>query len=215
MPRPPSDIWNHFTTYDDPNSRVKRARCHYCDHQQACSITRLQKHLSRSCPNVPDVVRQEITSRSLGRLKNMTPFVTYDTSPPTDLDDALQVLARASYNLPSNSATAAATARGVTGSLPNTGKFDTSVQTSLDWQLARAFFAADISFQAVEHPLFVQFFNRLNPNYKVPTHWQLQQLLLKREHWDLLADRRTEQNVTADTASVDSESEPEAVHMES
>lgn len=213
MPRPPSDIWNHFTTYDDPSSRVKRARCHYCDHQQACSITRLQKHLSRSCPNVPDVVRQEITSRSLGRLKTMAPFVTYDTNPPTDLDDALQVLARASYNLPSTSATAAA--RGVTGSLPTAGKFDSTVQTSLDWQLARALFAADVSLRAVENPLFIQFLGRLNPNYKVPTWRQLQQLLLKREHWDLLVDRRMESNPTAETASVaDSESEPEAAHME-
>jgi len=143
----------------------------------------------------------------------MAPFVTYDTNPPTDLDDALQVLARASYNLPSTSATAAA--RGVTGSLPTAGKFDSTVQTSLDWQLARALFAADVSLRAVENPLFIQFLGRLNPNYKVPTWRQLQQLLLKREHWDLLVDRRMESNPTAETASVaDSESEPEAAHME-
>jgi len=212
MPRPPSDIWHHFTTYDDPSSRVKRARCHYCDHQQACSITRLQKHLSRTCPNVPDVVRQEITSRSLSRLKTVTPFVTYDADPPTDLDAALQVLARASYNLPSTSVAAAT--RGVAGSFSTTGKLDSSIQTSLDWQLARALYAADVSLKAVEHPLFIQFLTRLNPNYKPPKWRQLQQYLLKREHWDLLVDRMADQNTATDTASADSESEPEQVHMD-
>jgi hypothetical protein len=213
MPRPPSDIWHHFTTFDDPGNRVKRARCNYCDHQQACSISRLQRHLTRNCPNVPDIVRQEVTSRSAGRFKNIVPFVTYDTGPSTDLDDALQVLARASYSLPATSSTVPTT-RAVNMSTPPAGKIDSSMKNSLDWQLARALFSADISLKVIENPLIVQFLKRLNPNYQVPDRRQLQRVLLKREHWDLLADRRVDPGNANDAASIDSQSESEAVSME-
>ncbi|KAH8551397.1 hypothetical protein BGW37DRAFT_39376 [Umbelopsis sp. PMI_123] len=209
MPRPPSDIWNHFTTYNDPNSRVKRARCHYCEHQQASSITRLYRHLTRICPRVPDVVRQELTSRNLGKGKNITPFVTYETNTSADLDDALQVLARASYNLPSTSSLTSAV-RGVSTS----SNLDVSHQATLDWNLARALFAADIPFKTIENPHFIQFLNRLNPSYKPPTQQQLQQLLLKREHWDLLVDKRVGTTENPDDDSTDSEGESGPVHME-
>ena len=209
MPRPPSDIWNHFTTYDDPGSRVKRARCHYCDHQQASSITRLYRHLTRICPHVPDVVRQELSSR-IAKEKNVPPFVTYEpNSSAAALDDALQVLARASYNLPSTQVSASA-ARGVA----TPSNLDVSHQATLDWSLARALFSADVPFKAIENPHFVQFLNRLNPNYKPPTQRQLQQLLLKREHWDILVDRRSAVAEATDDDSTDSETEPDPVHME-
>ncbi|CAO3674595.1 unnamed protein product [Umbelopsis ramanniana] len=196
MPRPPSDIWNHFTTYDDPSSRVKRARCHYCDHQQASSITRLYRHLTRICPHVPDVVRQELSSR-IAKGKNIPPFVTYEpTSSAAALDDALQVSASAS--------------RGVA----TPSNLDVSHQATLDWSLARALFSADVPFKAIENPHFVQFLNRLNPNYKPPTQRQLQQLLLKREHWDLLVDRRSAVAEATDDDSTDSETERDPVHME-
>ncbi|KAI8576475.1 hypothetical protein K450DRAFT_256899 [Umbelopsis ramanniana AG] len=209
MPRPPSDIWNHFTTYDDPGSRIKRARCHYCDHQQASSITRLYRHLTRICPHVPDVVRQELSSRNLGKGKHHPPFVTYETNTTADLDDALQVLARASYNLPSTQVSSSASRVVV-----SPGNLDVSHQATLDWSLARALFAADVPFKTIENPHFVQFLNRLNPNYKPPSQRQLQQLLLKREHWDILADKRTTTKDCADDDSTDSETESGPVHME-
>ncbi|KAJ2957914.1 hypothetical protein NQZ79_g6406 [Umbelopsis isabellina] len=213
MPRPPSDIWHHFTTFDDPSNKVKRARCNYCDHQQASSISRLQRHITRNCPSVPDIVRQEVNSRSAGRFKNIVPFVTYDTGPSTDLDDALQVLARASYNLPATSS-AVPTTRTMNMNAPPAGKIDNITKNSLDWQLARALFSADISLKVIENPHIIQFLKRLNPNYQVPDRRQLQQVLLKREHWDLLADRRVDTSNANDAASVDSQSESEAVSME-
>jgi hypothetical protein len=91
---------------------------------------------------------------------------------------------------------------------------DVSHQATLDWSLARALFAADVSFKTIENPHFVQFLNRLNPNYKPPTQRQLQQLLLKREHWDILADKRTTIADGADDESTDSETDTGPVHME-
>ncbi|KAF7730131.1 hypothetical protein EC973_002739 [Apophysomyces ossiformis] len=59
-------------------------------------------------------------------------------------------------------------------------------QAFLDWHLARAMFAADIPFDAIEHPLFIDFLKRLQPEYVPPKKSRLQQFLLKEQHWDLI-----------------------------
>lgn len=157
---------------------------------------------------MPDVVRQELSSR-IAKGKSVPPFVSsYEpNSSAAALDDALQVLARASYNLPSTQASTSTT-RGVA----TPSNMDVSHQATLDRSLARALFAADVPFKAIENPHFLQFLNRLNPNYKPPTQMQLQQLLLKREHWDILVDRRSAGAEATDDDSTDSETGP--VHIE-
>jgi hypothetical protein len=158
---------------------------------------------------VPDVVRQELSTR-IAKGRNLPPFVTYEPgSSAAALDDALQSLARASYNLPTTQVPASASRVVATPS-----NMDVSHQATLNWSLARALFSADVPFKAIENPHFVQFLNRLNPNYKPPTQRQLQQLLLKREHWDILVDRRSAVTEATDDDSTDSETDPDPVHME-
>ncbi|KAI9357758.1 hypothetical protein BD770DRAFT_427518 [Pilaira anomala] len=59
-------------------------------------------------------------------------------------------------------------------------------QVMLDCQLARALFSANIPFESIENPHFVDFLKRLQPNYTVPKKRRLQQFLLKEQHWDLI-----------------------------
>ncbi|GAA5802246.1 hypothetical protein HPULCUR_007709 [Helicostylum pulchrum] len=59
-------------------------------------------------------------------------------------------------------------------------------QAMLDCQLARALFSANIPFESIEDPHFIDFLKRLQPNYTVPKKRRLQQFLLKEQHWDLI-----------------------------
>lgn len=59
-------------------------------------------------------------------------------------------------------------------------------QTILDWHLARALFSANIPFEKVENPHFIEFLKCLQPNYSVPKSSRLKQLVLKEQHWDLI-----------------------------
>ncbi|KAI7904793.1 uncharacterized protein BX663DRAFT_503548 [Cokeromyces recurvatus] len=71
-------------------------------------------------------------------------------------------------------------------------------QAMLDWQLARALFSANIPFESIEHPLMIDFFKRLQPNYVVPKGKRLLQYLLKEQHWDLIQwdDNRQQQRLS-------------------
>ncbi|RUP32787.1 hypothetical protein BC936DRAFT_138578 [Jimgerdemannia flammicorona] len=179
MPRPSSDIWQYFTIVPS-ETKVKKAKCNFCGHEQSSGVTRLANHLTEKCQSLPPELRTELRSKTdLNKTKS-----GHDSG---GLEDALAILDGSSHMSSGSShnnfaASSLATQRFHVAP----ARMDPQDQSTIDRCLARAFFASGISFAAVEHPLVIDVLRRLRPEYVVPRKRRLQQLLLKTEHWDLV-----------------------------
>lgn len=215
MPRPTSDIWQYFSTVPS-DTKVKKAKCSFCGHEQSSGVTRLAQHLIDKCQAIPHNLRDDLRAKQDVKGKGPAasvgaPYQVHDTG---GIEDAFAMLAGPPHHglssVPSSTlhqhfagpaAPAAAAppqptqqqhrfsvpAPAGNTSLPGiSAPLDPQDQATMDWHLARAFYAAEIPFSAVENPHFVDFFKRLRPGYVIPRKRRLQQFLLKTEHWDIL-----------------------------
>ncbi|RUS31395.1 hypothetical protein BC938DRAFT_477901 [Jimgerdemannia flammicorona] len=205
MPRPTSDIWQYFSTVPS-DTKVKKAKCSFCGHEQSSGVTRLAQHLIDKCQAIPHNLRDELRNKTDVKGKGTTgaPYQVHDAG---GIEDALAMLAGSPHHglssvpsstlhhpFTSSTSTQATPQQRFTVPSPSanprmstiSAPMDRSDQTTMDWHLARAFYAAGIPFSAIEHPLLIEFFKRLRPGYTLPCKSRLQQHLLKTEHWDLL-----------------------------
>ncbi|KAI8149756.1 hypothetical protein BJV82DRAFT_663036 [Fennellomyces sp. T-0311] len=67
MPRPQSSIWQYFTIVEAPDGKGRKSRCNYCNHQQACGVTRLHQHLLRKCTKIPVALKEELLQKEAAR----------------------------------------------------------------------------------------------------------------------------------------------------
>ncbi|KAI9271851.1 hypothetical protein BDA99DRAFT_501166 [Phascolomyces articulosus] len=72
MPRPQSSIWQYFTIVDAPDGKGRKAKCNYCNHQQACGVTRLHQHLIRKCTKIPETLHEDLLQKEAARGKSLT-----------------------------------------------------------------------------------------------------------------------------------------------
>ncbi|KAI8377895.1 uncharacterized protein BYT42DRAFT_572098 [Radiomyces spectabilis] len=191
MPRPKSDLWQYFIR--STNRGDRRSRCRFCGLTMAAGITRLQKHLLTKCSDIPAALVEEIR-RKQARLRRPPPpplqSSSSSTTRPSPRPNSNVSTHRGRDVLPAVASSSSAPMRiqpTVSAHPPlNTQSSPVTSNSTLDERLARALFAADIPFKAMEHPLMVDFLKSLRPDYQVPSRRQLQQYLLKENHWDLI-----------------------------
>ncbi|KAG0174257.1 hypothetical protein DFQ28_002904 [Apophysomyces sp. BC1034] len=193
MPRPQSEIWQYFSVHDNSKGKGAKARCSYCGHEQACGITRLHRHLLRKCPNIPTNLRDELRQKEEGRSNaqlniamNAANAASNDLDNPFDCTIGSLQTSVHSYDQTSASQQQKEDMSHAVPLPARTATERPQAQAFLDWHLSRAMFAANIPFEAIENPLFVDFLKRLQPNYVPPKKSRLQQFLLKEQHWDLI-----------------------------
>ncbi|RUS14637.1 hypothetical protein BC937DRAFT_93520 [Endogone sp. FLAS-F59071] len=210
MPRPTSDIWQYFTTVPS-ETKVKKAKCSFCGHEQSSGVTRLAQHLIEKCQAIPHNLRDELRTKAdvKGKPVPGSSSAPYQVHDATGIEDPFAMLASSTHHHVLSSVPSSTLHHHFAGQAPTpqpapqqrfavqpssasqamsalSAPLDPQDQATMDWHLARAFYAAEIPFSAIEHPHFVDFFKRLRPGYVVPRKRRLQQFLLKTEHWDLL-----------------------------
>jgi hypothetical protein len=215
MPKVPSASWKHFNK--QVNNNKVYAFCKYCNARYFSNATRMEKHLTE-CKKCPTQVKSRFSSeKSLCSQSNLpqkgqnTPAVPVASS-CADLP-ALTISA-------GTSALQLAESRRSEAQLlskqniyygekkpiekkpasvePFCDRMTPAVQNDLDECLARAFYATGTPFSTVENTLWLTFFQKLRPSYKVPSRYALANTLLDKE------DERISEQVAIKIAEAES-----------
>lgn len=133
-------IWKHFAT---SAGNTKSVICRYCDTvYKLANVNKMAKHLI-NCVKCPVMVKREIDQTNPGEL------TTTSSVNSTQFSDALSSsnYVQASKSCP---------------------KMSDEHKEYLHEKLAKAIIVSGAPFAMVEHPLWIEFFEELEPSYKLP-----------------------------------------------
>lgn len=162
MPRPQSEVWQHFSRDD------KRAVCSYCSHNMCSLVGRMRVHLTRKCPSCPAHVRDEMA----------------EPATPPKVDTVVMGMARAAPTsllpLPLPVKKPRVEKTETQSQLVQTHQVATVMdeKTDLDGYVARAILGLALPASAVENAAFIKLVKRMSPNYDPPSAYILATSLL-------------------------------------
>jgi hypothetical protein len=192
MGRNPGPSWVHFSTvetYPSSNPNHTRMQCKFCETIISRSHPKAKKHLD-SCGSFhsaggfkpPAVKKSPVKTTKKSSAKAAKSVVKAKTTVASPKKSPLAIIKPQDGSSPKRAKTAAAAAAAATATTAATSTSDSmtpELTVSLHQEMAMCIYASGGSFATFEQPLFVEFFRRLRPAFRLPSRSKMNRLLLE------------------------------------
>lgn len=177
MGRPKNDqVWKHFRVVDS-----KSVQCNYCDQKyKNGNVCKMCSHLAK-CFKCPEVIRKEMKQLTDDKklksdsIPKRIPMQIRSENVPLGLERLSTDLSRANHTAietPSRNTNMTSEEDNIQPSTSFSSEGDHH-HTMLSEKLAKAIIVSGAPLSLIEHPLWIEFLNFLQPSFKLPSRKML------------------------------------------